>query len=738
MRKALVIIILLLLSSNPLKADVIYSNLGPGDAFSANKTWAIGYPFGPNEAGQAHAYGFVPGGNFELMSVDIAISVAYPNFGSNRFIVAIYDDLYGRPNSALTSAIATAPPASGPFPTPPATTTNVILPGSILLYAGSRYWIGLHPAAAEPTLLVWWWNHSHELLQSQRWHSSTPSNVLFGGIWEGTALSIEPAYRVNGIPKENCASPDVFEDSLTVKDSSVTGTAWIYAYFTPRGCTLKEVADAWGYKHFNWINRLEINTLADEIEKDPNHPDWNKLGKNRQCIYPERPFIDPPRWGWDYMAFLSNCNDPPILRSNLCGGVVFPDNPTADDLWWYWNEGENWNNGSICPERLGIKDNTSVDTLEFRDMPGVTKGYIKVFKTALVGIRSDYDAQSLFWFRWKVLCNDDGTKCGNQLLTDFEFGIDSEGTITKFLGFLGPEDLTNEELQFFEDRGVTVLNLPNGDKDWDGVTNNDDNCPGIPNPDQADSDGDSVGNVCDRCPQISNPDQQDTDGDEVGDACDNCPDIVNPLQLDSDTDGIGDDCDLNQNPVAVCEDKTVSADENCQGNATVDDGSHDPDEDPITIEQLPPSPYPLGTTDVTLTVTDEESASASCSATVTVQDTTPPVINNLSTEPDTLWPPNHKMKPVIVTADVSDYCDADPVCKITSVSSNEPVNGTGDGDTAPDWVITGNLTVDLRAERSGLGDGRVYTITVECTDETGNTSTSDLTVTVPHDKGKIE
>ena len=39
---------------------------------------------------------------------------------------------------------------------------------------------------------------------------------------------------------------------------------------------------------------------------------------------------------------------------------------------------------------------------------------------------------------------------------------------------------------------------------------------------------------------------------------------------------------------------------------------------------------------------------------------------------------------------------------------------------APDWEITGDLTLDLRAERSGSGTGREYTITVQCTDGTGN------------------
>jgi len=37
----------------------------------------------------------------------------------------------------------------------------------------------------------------------------------------------------------------------------------------------------------------------------------------------------------------------------------------------------------------------------------------------------------------------------------------------------------------------------------------------------------------------------------------------------------------------------------------------------------------------------------------------------------------------------------------------------------------------VRAERSGLGSGRVYTITVRCTDASGNASVSTGSVTVP-------
>ena len=94
------------------------------------------------------------------------------------------------------------------------------------------------------------------------------------------------------------------------------------------------------------------------------------------------------------------------------------------------------------------------------------------------------------------------------------------------------------------------------------------------------------------------------------------------------------------------------------------------------------------------------------------------------------------MHGVTVSVSVSDICDADVDCEIISVSSNETVNGLGDGTTDADWEITSDLTVDLRAERSGTGTDRVYTITVECTDDSGNTSMETVDVTVPHDQGK--
>lgn len=79
-------------------------------------------------------------------------------------------------------------------------------------------------------------------------------------------------------------------------------------------------------------------------------------------------------------------------------------------------------------------------------------------------------------------------------------------------------------------------------------------------------------------------------------------------------------------PLAICQDVTVAAGSNCEAEASIDNGSYDPDGDPVTITQDPPGPYPLGTTNVTLTVADNQGASSQCVATVTVNDSTAPAI----------------------------------------------------------------------------------------------------------------
>jgi len=108
-----------------------------------------------------------------------------------------------------------------------------------------------------------------------------------------------------------------------------------------------------------------------------------------------------------------------------------------------------------------------------------------------------------------------------------------------------------------------------------------------------------------------------------------------------------------------------------------------------------------------------------------------PVIQSVTPSKAALSPPNHKMVPVTLAVNATD--DRGIIStRIVSVTSNESPNGTGDGNTATDWQITGDLTLQLRAERSGDGPGRVYTITVEVSDLAGNKSLQSTTVVVPH------
>ena len=152
------------------------------------------------------------------------------------------------------------------------------------------------------------------------------------------------------------------------------------------------------------------------------------------------------------------------------------------------------------------------------------------------------------------------------------------------------------------------------------------------------------------------------------------------------------------------------------------------------VECVPPtgSFFPVGTNLVTCVVKDSNArVEDTCAFQVVVRDCEPPVVHSLAAVPDVLWPPNGRMQPVTLRVLASDNCGATR-CRILSVTSSESTDGDGGGDTAPDWEITGDLTLNLRAERSGNETGRVYTVTIECTDAEGNRSTAPARVTVPH------
>ena len=111
-------------------------------------------------------------------------------------------------------------------------------------------------------------------------------------------------------------------------------------------------------------------------------------------------------------------------------------------------------------------------------------------------------------------------------------------------------------------------------------------------------------------------------------------------------------------------------------------------------------------------------------------DVTAPFVASVTATPDTLWPPKHQLVDVTVNVSASDDSSESPSCQIASITSSDPDNGTGDGDTAADSVITGPFTAKLRAERSGNRE-RLYRITAQCTDAAGNVGTGVGTVRVP-------
>ena len=167
--------------------------------------------------------------------------------------------------------------------------------------------------------------------------------------------------------------------------------------------------------------------------------------------------------------------------------------------------------------------------------------------------------------------------------------------------------------------GDGLADCADPDLDDDGLDNGSDNCPAVPNTEQADQDadgigdkcdadldGDSVTNLVDNCPSVANTTQGNVDGDGAGDACDddldgdgtdngpdNCPLIANGGQEDADDDGIGDACEDDSDgdgapDIADCAPLDAAAypgaqevcdgiDNNC--NYSVDEGFPDADAD---------------------------------------------------------------------------------------------------------------------------------------------------------------
>jgi hypothetical protein len=142
-----------------------------------------------------------------------------------------------------------------------------------------------------------------------------------------------------------------------------------------------------------------------------------------------------------------------------------------------------------------------------------------------------------------------------------------------------------------------------------------------------------------------------------------------------------------------------------------------------------------GQHDITCTATDgagNDGAEAGSANTETVKIDTASPTSSCSADPDTLWPPDHKLVAVTTSVNVADAGSGPGGFVLTSATSNE----LGDDDIQSFTLGEPDVNGVLRAEREGSGIGRTYTLRYTVADVAGNTSNCDVQVTVPHDMSK--
>jgi hypothetical protein len=152
--------------------------------------------------------------------------------------------------------------------------------------------------------------------------------------------------------------------------------------------------------------------------------------------------------------------------------------------------------------------------------------------------------------------------------------------------------------------------------------------------------------------------------------------------------------------------------------------------DEVDLQDVP-GPFPPGQYDIVIV---DENADEVCSTQLTVTDAVAPVIETAELS---LWPPNHKYHDITLAdcIETVDDCDDEWTAVVDYVSSDEPDDDNGDGHTDADMVIVAPDAVQLRSERQGGSNGRVYTIGFTVTDGSGNATEATCLVVVDHDQG---
>jgi len=101
----------------------------------------------------------------------------------------------------------------------------------------------------------------------------------------------------------------------------------------------------------------------------------------------------------------------------------------------------------------------------------------------------------------------------------------------------------------------------------------------------------------------------------------------------------------------------------------------------------------------------------------------------------TLWPPDHTFVKIKIRG-VTDPDDDPLTITVTGIFQDEPVNASGDGNTAPDGKGVNSADAWVRAERQGKGNGRLYHIYFTADDGNSNICSGEIRVGVPKSQGK--
>jgi hypothetical protein len=213
----LTVLVLLWGGAGPAKADIIFSNFGPGDGYNTQDGPVIGQtsPRG-NRVEEAAAF-TVTGGSFTLDRIELAASLY---FGPNRLDVALAVGAGGLPNFPIIAG-GEIDNMMGPLgvTNPPLVLDSPLHP---ILLEGQQYWLIVSVPPDQPEVVFWNYNAIND--------SGPTATSVNGGAWSADDLPFQETFRVTGTPVVSSGPVAVPEPStlalLTVGALALGAAGW--------------------------------------------------------------------------------------------------------------------------------------------------------------------------------------------------------------------------------------------------------------------------------------------------------------------------------------------------------------------------------------------------------------------------------------------------------------------------------------------------------------------------------